>query len=205
MLHVSACLWHKNELSGPYSRCYDESWVDKLYRCFARNLTIPFRFVLFTDRIRKFEEPIDQEILSTSPAHYGCLIEPFKLNVPSIICGLDMVVVRNIAHMAEYCLTADRIAVPIHPRKPDLGICNPVAFVPAGHRHVFDGWDGGNDMVRLRQFDNATTDALWPGQILSHKHTKVRELGLQKARIVYFGGANKMHEIADPWIKEHWI
>ena len=44
MLTVVAPLWDANEKSLSFSRCYDESWVEKLYAGFCRHLTRPFRF-----------------------------------------------------------------------------------------------------------------------------------------------------------------
>jgi hypothetical protein len=60
MLHVVTLLWDANLHSQVFSRDYDESWVEKLYRGFARNLSEPFRFVVFTDRERTFRAPRDR-------------------------------------------------------------------------------------------------------------------------------------------------
>lgn len=205
MLHVATCLWDANERSQSFSRCYDESWVEKLYRGFRRNLTVPFRFVLFTDRIRKYREPIEQELLETSPPSYGCMIEPFKLNVPSIICGLDTVILDNIDHMARYCLTGRDIAIPRHPSRPDVTI-NPIVFVPDGHRKIFDAWRGENDMEWLGTQHPNPTDEMWPGQILSYKLHDLRVRGQQKARIVYFHGKPKMPELTNAhWLTSNWV
>lgn len=214
MLHVVCCLWDPNDNSKEFSRCYDESWVEKLYRGFARNLTRPFRFVCFTDRERSFCSGVEQERLAAKVPHYGCLIEPFRLNEPTIICGLDTVVVRNIDHMADYCLTADRVASVGHPsNKTKWGFINPVVFVPAGHRRIFDEWDGeSNDMdylnVRGRRGEFNDTADIWPGQLLSLKlHNVV--LGNDAppdARIIYFHGRSKPHEFGDAgWITKHWV
>lgn len=205
ILHVAACLWDPNSKSERFSRAYDETWVEKLYRGFKRNLTLPFRFVLFTDRLREFNEPIEQELLVTKPPDYGCLIEPFILNEPMIVCGLDTVLIKNIDHMARYCLSGDKIALPRHPSKPDYGSINPVAFVPAGHRRIYDEWRGENDMEWLRLQDSVSADKLWSGQILSLKLHDVRNNGLRAARIVYFHGSFKPHELGHlAWVREHW-
>ena len=191
---------------------YDESWVEKLYRGFQRNLTLPFRFVCFTDRERVFAEPIAQERLATQDPHYGCLIEPFRLNEPVIICGLDMVVVNNVDHFAKYCMTADRIAAPGHPtNKKRFGYINPVVFVPAGWRRIYDDWRGENDMDYLNSKSADFNDAseLWPFQLLSLKLHAV-PFGAHPpagSKIIYMHGRNKPHELVDrvPWIKQHWV
>lgn len=205
MLQVATCLWDKNQHSLPFSQAYDESWVEKLYRGFRRNLKCPFRFVVFTDRIRSYREPIEQELLKAKIPDYGCMIEPFRLDEPSIICGLDTLILEPIDHMARYCLKGTKIAIPAHPSKPHVTI-NPIVFVPKGHRHVFDNWRGENDMEWLRGQDHIKSDTMWPGQIRSFKLHDVRRRGVQGARIIYFHGAPKMHEIDNQrWLTENWI
>lgn len=205
MLHVACCLWDANAKSQSFSRCYDESWVEKLYRGFARHLTVRWRFVVFTDRERVFLEPIEQERLERLPPDYGSLIEPFKLNEPTIVCGLDTIVLKNIDHMADYCMRPGRLAVVQHPSIPELTI-NPVVFIPPGHRRIFDHWDGENDMEWLRRQDAIVSDSLWPGQILSLKLHDVRRKGTQGARIVYFHGDPKPNEMGNvDWVKQNWV
>lgn len=208
MLNVACCLWDVNERSRDFSKCYDESWVEKLYRGFARNLSLPFRFVCFTDRERSFSSPIHQERLATKVPHYGCLIEPFKLNEPTIICGLDMVVVRNIDHFADYCLSSDKPALVGHPSdKPKFGFINPVVFVTKGYGWLYDEWRGENDMDYLKRRDFNDTHDLWPGQILSVKLNNVH-LGANPpldARIIYMHGKKKPHELDCGWIRTHWV
>jgi len=205
MLHIACCLWDVNDKSLPNSRCYDESWVEKLYRGFVRNLTLPFRFVCFTDRDRYFDGPIEQERLEAKVPHYGCLIEPFKLNEPMMICGLDTVILQNVDHMARYCLEGERIAVPRHPSLPGVTI-NPIVFVPRGHRRVFDEWRGENDMEWIGRQDPLHTDTMWPGEILSLKLHDVRRKGTQGARIVYFHGDPKPPSLMHlGWVKENWV
>lgn len=210
MIHVACCLWDANEKSHDFSLCYDETWVEKLYRGFRRNLKVPFRFVVFTDRKREFAEQIDQEMLATKTPHYGCLIEPYKINEPTMICGLDMVVLRNVDHFAAYCLTADRPALVGHPtNKAKFGFINPVVFVPAGWRRIYDEWRGENDMDYLKRADFNDASDLWPGQLLSLKLHCVN-LGTNppaEARIVYMHGRSKPHELVDRcgWIKQHWV
>lgn len=204
MLVVATCLWQANKHSLPGSLCYDETWVDKLYRGFRRNLTMRFRFVVFTDRQRRFAEPVEQEMLSATVPDYGSFTEPYRLNEPMILVGLDTVIVGNLDHFHNYCLTAERIALLRDPYKPEQSI-NGVALVPAGQRHIWDEWDGANDMEHLRRYDTAFIDDTWPGHCLSLKAHDVRRKGLQDARIIYFHGKPKPHQIGNPdWIKEHW-
>lgn len=204
MLKVCSCLWKANQQSHPFSHCYDESWVEKLYRGFSRNLTRPFKFVCFTDRKRTFDEPIEQEQLQSKPPNYGCFIEPYRLNEPMVLVGLDTVITGNIDHMADYCADEEnKLALPRDPYFPEK-VCTGVALVPAGNRDVFDAWTGQNDMAWMRiRAEIAYLDDVFPGQVVSFK-CHVREHGVGDARIVYFHGEPKMHGLDDPAILAHW-
>lgn len=204
MLHVVTCLWKANTASREFSRCYDESWVIKLYRGVTRNLTRPFRFVLFTDEIRN-ELPLNivQRPLTTRPITYGSFTEPYKLGEPMILMGLDTVIVGNIDHLAHYCLTANDVALPRDPYAPKRA-CNGVALVPAGKQDIWQRWRGENDMEWLRAQPHVFIDDLFPETVVSFKGS-VQTRGLRDARIVYFHGNPKMHELLDqPWIQRHW-
>lgn len=200
MLHIACCLWDANDKSRAFSLCYDESWVERLYRGFARNLNVEFRFVCFTDRERKFRENIGQEFLQSRQPDYGCLIEPFRLNEPSIIVGLDTVIVGSIGHIAAHCLTSTRLALP-----RISGISNNgFVLVPAGHRSIFDEWSGENDMEWLRAQPHDAIDDRWPGQVVSYK-LHVRPKGLGDARVVYFHGEPKPPALMHlDWVRESW-
>ncbi|MEJ8571245.1 hypothetical protein [Microbaculum marinum] len=203
MLHVVTLLWDANDASLSFSRCYDETWVEKLYRGFARNLTVPFRFVCFTERDRWFHAPIEQERIESRPIGYGACIEPYRLDVPMILVGLDTVITGNIDHLAGHCLVGGAIALPKAVYVPDT-VCNGVALVPAGHRRVYDDWRGQNDMDWMRLQPHVVLDEIWPGHVVSYKgHVKANGLG--DARIVFFHGQEKPHQIAEPWLETHWI
>lgn len=204
MLIVSSCLWDANENTKPHCGTYDESWVEKLYRGFRRNLTGPFRFVLFTDRIRNFSEPIEQELLASAYPDYGCFIEPYKLNKPMILVGLDTIIVGNIDHYADYCRRGDLLALPQDPYKPERSI-NGVALVPAGNRQIFTFWRGQNDMEWLRRFPWRPIDSLFAGEVISFKAHDVKRKGIQRAKVIYFHGTPKAPDLMHlDWVKKHW-
>lgn len=206
MITVACCLWDTNAKSLHFSRMYDETWAEKLYRGFKRNLSVPFRFVVFTDHPRDFaERAIEQELLGCE-LDYGAMIEPFRLNEPSIIVGLDTIVTGNCDHLAAYCLGADKVAVPRDPFYPDK-VCNGVALVPGGKRGEFyDSHDGEKDMDWIRSRDVAVIDDLFPGQVLSFKRHVLRSEWSEETRIVYFHGEKKPHELSHiGWIARHWI
>jgi hypothetical protein len=204
MITVATLLWDANENSFPFSRAYDKSWVEKLYRGAERNLTQPFRFVCFTDQFRNFDPglSIHQAQINQSPPDYSACIEPYGLGEPMILMGLDTVIVGNIDHLADYCKSADRIAVPRDPVNPHT-VCNGVALVPKGFSRVATEHRGENDMDWIRQQKPEVIDDLWPGEVVSYRG-HVMHNGLDGVRIVYFHGARKPHELPDQWVKEHW-
>lgn len=214
MITIATLLWDPNEKSFDFSRCYDESWVEKLYRGFRRNLTGDMRFVCWTDRERTFAEPIEQVRINQSPIDYRACIEPYAMEGPMILVGLDTMVTGNCDHLADYARTASRLAVPRDPFFPDK-VCNGVALIPKGHTYlaniapVFD-----NDMDWIRAQDPAVIDDLFPGSVVSFKG-HVMDYGAEGASIVYFHGEMKPHELAQvrpprrlvnlvAWAEEHW-
>lgn len=205
MLNVVTLLWDANDQSQWFSQCYDESWVLRLFAGFKRNLSVPFRPVLFTERPRKIDQGITQIMLSTDRPEYGNCIEPYKLDEPMILCGLDTVVVGNCDPLAEYCMTADCVALPRDPYWPSR-VCNGVALVPAGQRYIYDRWRGENDMAWLRVQPHIMIEKVFPGMVESYKG-KIKKDGLGDCRICYFHGDEKPNQLLDsePWIRQHWI
>lgn len=198
---VATLIWDPNENSKTFSAMYDETWVKKLYFGFARNLDREFRFHVFTDKPRPLPAEIVQHQIEGNPSYATC-IQPYQLNEAMILVGLDTIVTANINHLADYCLTADTIALPRDPYN-EKQACNGVALVPAGMRAVFDHHRGENDMEWMRKHPHKMIDDLFPGQVVSYKgHVKKRGLG--DARIVYFHGEEKPHQLDLQWVKEHW-
>jgi hypothetical protein len=68
---------------------------------------------------------------------------------------------------------------------------------------MWDNWRGENDMDYMRQSSPNVIDDLFPGAVRSYR-IDVKKNGLADARIVYFHGAEKPHEISEPWLAEHW-
>ena len=202
MLAIVSLLWDANRNSESFSTCYTEEWVEKLYWGFERNLTREFEFILYTDRQREFTVPVTQYRLPAIAPNYGHCILPYRMGRPMILVGLDTIVTGNIDHLADYCMTAERFACPRDPYWPER-VCNGVALVPAGHEHIGLEWDGANDMEWVRKYSPLVIDDLFPEQVVSFKgHVKQRGLG--DARIVYFHGEEKPHQLDLDWVRQHW-
>lgn len=206
MLTVCTLLWQPNGKSRDFSRCYSPAWVDKLYRGFARNLSAPFDFICYVDRPYEFAEPaiISSEVAGLGSRGYSDCIKPYEMGVPMILVGLDTIVIGNIDHLADYCLTADKPAYPVDPYHP-YQICNAVGLIPAGFRRIAAEHRGENDMEWVRRFPHNRIDDLFPGHVISYKG-HVKKKGVGDARIIYFHGQEKPHQLGHVNIvREHWI
>lgn len=205
---IATMIWHPTRESYPFSRIYDESWVLKLFAGVARNLTaFAPRFVCYVDEPRDLPDWVAQRPIANRPAGYRDFTQPYELGGPMMLMGLDTVIVGDIDPLAAYCFDAQRLALPAAIYRRNT-VCNAVALVPAGHEWVYAQWDGSNDMAWLRlQHKRGKVDVLdrlFPGQIVSYKE-KVKRFGLDRARIVFFHGEEKPHELGDlAWIREHW-
>lgn len=203
MITIATLLWRPNAASKSFSTMYDPSWVEKLYRGFARGLTQPFRFVCFCDHPYDFAEPIVTRPILADRPNYGTCIEPYRLGVPMILVGLDTLVVGNIDHLAASCFERQDLGLPRDPYKPAQA-CNGVALVPAGMERIALEHRGENDMEWVRRFPHSFLDDEFRGQVVSWKG-HVERHGAKGARIIYFHGQRKMHQLTGhPIIKEHW-
>lgn len=204
MITIASLLWDKNESSQGFSQMYDERWVKRLYAGFERNLSVPWRFVLFTDKDRDLPKVIVQERMKATRPTYADCIEPYRFGVPMILVGLDTVVTGPVNHLAQYCIESETIALPRDPYNLERA-CNGVALIPPGHQDVYRNWKGENDMDWMRKQPHRFIDDLFPGQVVSYKGS-VRKNGLGDARIVYFHGDQKPHQLkTEPWIRKHWL
>jgi hypothetical protein len=202
---IASVLWDANDKSESWSRCYTDVWAERLFNGFRRNLTVPHRAVLFTDRERELPAWIEQIIDPGLGSNgYGDCVRPFALNEPMIFAGLDTLVVGECDKFARWCLETDRIALPRHPHQ-DVPI-NGIVLCPAGQRRIFDEWSGENDMEWMRRWPYHCINDLWPGKVVSWKaHVMGRKRIPPKTRIIYFHGEPKMHQLtAHPLVRLHW-
>lgn len=216
-------LWEANDSSFEFSKCYDDSWVDKLYRGFARNYDGPFRFVCYTDRLRDFaEDVIQRPLVWEGKPDYSCCIQPFaeSLHSPMILCGLDTIITGDMTPLVEYVKNRwNQLALPLDPLESVLRrrvfcnggrvFCNGVCLVPMGNELIYLDHNGENDMDWLNGFDPVAIDEKFPGQVLSYKGHILKRAkngeGLGDARMIYFHGDQKPHELLHlSWVKDNW-
>ncbi len=214
MLNVVTMLWDADEGTPPNSRCFDESWVEKLYGNFRRQLTRPFRFICFSEHWRRMNPDIEHAAIlqpSRGGARWGRLLEPFRLNEPMILADLDTVIVGNIDHMADYTMGERVIVQPRNPYNAEESIAGFV-LVPRGHRWVYDSWVenhsfNGSNMEWLRQFKCNFFDTLWgDDEVVSLKATDIRRKGLSpKTKVVFFHGSPKQNKLTQlDWVRDNW-
>lgn len=232
----------------PWFNAYDPSWVDKLYRGFARNLSEPFRFICLVDDDYAFDEPVEAVRFERPDLSFMALNEIFRPDLGidrGLFVGLDTVIVGSLDGMVAHEHSLSMPRDPFNPRK----LCNAVVlFSESEARRIWkiyqqdvDGWAqrcrigqhirrGGypSEFIFLQQVlpngPRAWLDDLYPGQILSFKQhlAKVKrapqtdsqtrqyldQCGLtslpNEARIVYFHGRPKPHDLSDAWMQEHW-
>jgi len=202
-LIVATLLWDANGNSKSFSRMYDESWVHKLYWGAKRNLTkYRMEFHCWVDRPRDLEPWIKQHLIRSACPGYGDCIQPFEMNRPMILMGLDTIITGNIDRLADYCFRASKVALPKAVYKNNT-VCNGVALIPAGNADIYTRWNGENDMEWLRRQPYAVIDDLFPGAVISYKRD-VKKRGVGGAAIVFFHGEEKPHQLNEEWIKEHW-
>lgn len=191
------CAFYEGVHVPTFSRCYTPDWVERLYRGVQRHYTKPFEFLCYTDRAYAFTEPIRQMPL-THTRWATCLQQCFAAPVERMVfMGLDTVITGNVDEIFAY---EGALAVPIDPYRPGKA-CSGVVLCPS--RPDIAATQAENDMLALEPHPHEFLDDLFPGQIVSYK-AHVREQGLGDARIVYFHGDPKPHQLQEAWVKEHW-
>lgn len=205
MITIASLLWEKNEKSHEFSQAYDASWAQKLFNGFRRHLTVPARYVLYTDIRRNLPSNIEQVIQADLGVNgYGDCVRPYEMNVPMILVGLDTLVVGNCDKFARWCLdNPGKLALPKHPF--ETYSINGVQFWGGHNPDIFGKWRGENDMDWMREQPHERIEKLWgPDKVVSYR-AHVMPNGVGKARIVYFHGRKKPNEMRnDPLIKAEW-
>ena len=88
---------------------YDPIYVNNLYNMIKRHLTVPHRFVCFTEDPRHVNPAIQIKVLPNNPSLSGWWWKPYIFKSDHFPAGdinlfidLDMVIVRNIDNLIDY-------------------------------------------------------------------------------------------------------
>ena len=184
---------------------YDTAYVEKLYRGFKRNLTIPFDFICLVDKNYIFQEDIKAVRFKRSVDQYGwmSLMEMYRPDLCEGIrftIGLDTIITGPIDDIVTSSVS--KFAVCTDPMYPEQ-ICNAVTLsTPEFCEEFWSMWEGNEDklipesklilenaapvpseMVLMRKYygDSPRIDKVFPNRILSYKvHVKQSEYPFDK-------------------------
>ena len=230
---IVTALFDGRQTSVPHSvGMYNTAYVEKLYRGFERNLTVPFDFICLVDQNYYFEENIIAERFKRSVDQYGwmSLMEVYRPELCEGIrftVGLDTIITGRLDDILTS--TFLKLAVctdPFHPKK----ICNAVTLSTPEFCEEFWGlWEGNevklipqsilhqwgqapSEMVLLRKYygNSPCIDKVFPNRIISYKvncddNNILQQEVIDQASIVYFHGHPKPHQIIhERWVQENW-
>ena len=184
---------------------YDPAYVEKLYRGFKRNLTIPFDFVCLVDKNYIFQEDIKAVRFKRSVDQYGwmSLMEMYRPEICEgirLTVGLDTIITGPVDDILQ--AQVSKLAVCTDPMYPDK-ICNAITLSTPEFCEEFWGmWEGNevklipdsklvlenvapapSEMVLMRKYygDSPCIDKVFPNRILSYKvHVKENEHPIDK-------------------------
>jgi len=197
-------------------------YVNILYRMVKRNLSMPFRFVCFTNVHSNYFDKRIEVLHFDPPSWMGCLPKLWMYNPEAGLKGqvlsldIDVIIVGPLDDMASYrgdfCVRSKFAPGQAHKADGDIvgfraeamaGLWEALARDPEGA----EASTGGRERYFYRQHD-ACQDRwqdLYPGQVLSYKRHVRRAGKLPKgAVIVSCHGRPRPHEIAEPWAEECW-
>ena len=191
---IVTALFDGRQTGVPHSTSvYDTAYVEKLYRGFQRNLTIPFEFICLVDQNYYFEENIIAERFKRSVDQYGwmSLMELYRPDLCEGIrftVGLDTIITGPLDDILKSQVS--KLAVCTDPIYPDK-ICNAVTLSTPEFCEEFWGmWEGNetklipesklilenappvpSEMVLMRKYygDSPCIDKVFPHRILSYK------------------------------------
>ena len=184
---------------------YDPAYVEKLYRGFKRNLTIPFDFVCLVDKNYIFQEDIKAVRFKRSVDQYGwmSLMEMYRPEICEgirLTVGLDTIITGPVDDILQ--AQVSKFAVCTDPMYPNQ-ICNAITLSTPEFCEEFWGmWEGNevkliqdsklvlenvapapSEMVLMRKYygDSPCIDKVFPNRILSYKvHVKENEHPIDK-------------------------
>jgi hypothetical protein len=221
-INIVCFYWQGSDRPGWEDLGLGMEYIEKLYRGFKRNTTIPFKFHCITTIHEEFLNPdiIFHEL--KSPSWLGCLPKysmfnpEYELDGRVFACDLDVIITGNMDDILSY--SGDFSTRRTFHGKPESG-GDMIAFDGGTYRWIWDSFSEDTESIvdftqgRERWLYRYHPDMepfpflqdLYPNQMYSYKNHINRGRGLpEDARIVSCHGKPRPHQIYEDWVKEHW-
>lgn len=206
-------------------------YVNKLYRAVQRHLSLPYRFICFTDT--KIPELFDKgiELMPMDVPDWKWNLKKMLLYKPNngltgrVLClDLDIIILGSIDNIARYNEGFITCLAPYKKHKRRIGGGSIMGF-DAGYGEerlwnplldekeykTIEKITRGSERMyyrrQLRGVDVRFWDDVFPGQIMSYK----REVGERcnppsEVKIIWFHGKPRPHERLELlWVRDNWI
>lgn len=204
--------WDSNDMGLKY--------VETLHAMISRNLSLPFKFICFTNLSLPIVEGIEYRLFAP-PSWKGCLPRLWMYSPEAQLEGqvlaldLDIIITGSLDDIAsyrgEFCVRSKFQQGEEHKADGDI-----IGFRSGARKNLWDKFTqdpqrveastGGRERYYYRAADECKDrwQNLYPGQIISYKrHVKGKGLP-RNARIVSCHGNPRPHEINEKWAKENW-
>ena len=209
MITVACALFRGRDVPEHSLGIFTPEWVDRLYRGAARNTTRPFRLVCYTDQEYEFAEPVDQRPLVMPYRNCLALLECFREDLGRVVfMGLDTIIVGNIDAVMDYDGPLAMLPDPLAPRP-----CSGVMAYPYTPQ-IWEAFERDHEEIsRSSLLGGYPSDMTF---LATQIHALIDDAGIYSykahcrggvpadAKIVYFHGWEKPHELRHDWIREHW-
>lgn len=213
---------------GNWCHPYGVHYVNRLYRGVQRHLTLPHRFVCFTDHIPGGDGPglaAGIEVLPMDVPDWRWNLRKMIVYKPQnglsgrvLLFDLDVVIVGSIDDIAQY---AGEFATCEAAYRPG-GVGGSIIGFAAGfgkrllwdplvinHAAIANATMGSERKYYTQRLCNGRCKMdfwqdMYPGQVLSYKVDCKNGIP-EGARVVRFHGKPRPHEARDRWLTQHWI
>ena len=227
MRYITTLFKPKQKADVPHSSgIYDAQWVNKLAAGIERNSELGVLYVVCDPPSSedKMTMAVDTFNFEYPDRDWSSMMEMFNPDVVgdgAIMLGLDTIITGSLERIEDACKGHSCI-VPIDPYHAPL-ICNAAVYVDAEvAAEIWEKWQIGrwaymqedkykmfgkfSEMRWLREHlkYDGTWDALVPGAIQSYRVNLNRGPPKEDTAMVYFHGSPKLHQVGQPWVKEHW-
>ena len=207
-----------NVVCFKWGTLFGPEYVNKLYNSIIRNTTIPINFICFTDNdkgviceTRPFIEEVPDwwYIIGLHNPEHGFVGQTIYLD-------LDTVILKNIDDILS--LDTDFAILRDYYRPNGLQTAM-ISWKPSKTQYIWEKFknykinsknqQGGTNGFIERNVDKNKIDIyqdIFPEQMLSYKvNIRNKNLSsLDKARMVFFHGLPRPHEVKDNWLINNW-